>query len=659
MKTEVKLLGIALISVAVNAMLSRPVFAIDHNWNATNGRWSVAANWHTITVPGSSDVVYLGVTNYPSPCTSTVDTAGSQCQKIIIGATPGYTGTLEITDGDFTIGSGGAVIGNSGCGTVIQTNGAWNSGGVNLNIGSDADAEGIYQLSGGIVSNYNWAFIGLSGNGTLELSNNGKVSGVQGGTSIGHSNGSTGLVTQTGGTWDNNTRPWYVGNNVGSYGTYQLSGGTLTNCEAIRIGYQGYGKVELSGGSISDASSQTYVGSESGSTGVVEPRGGTWDNANKTLYIGNLSGSDGTYQLSGGTLTNCLDIRIGHYGNGTFELNGSGEIQGCTTYIGQENGGVGQVTQTGGTWNNSSNSMYIGYNAGSEGTYQLSAGLLTNCAGFRIGRYGKGTFELSGSGHATKLRGLIVGRYSGSTGIVIQTGGSIDLDAEWPNIGQYSGSSGRYEISGGVFSNYSTCYLGNLGSGTLVISTNGLIGASPAWASMQIGFGSGGTGLIQQTGGTFNNPLNHQVFVARSGSGTYEISGGILTNLYDLRLGVGSGTGTFHIIGSDASIHIDGYSHENANSKLKVAPDSQGISAINVGGNIDLDGPLNVDFTGYIGKSADLVLIDYTGTRTGQFAATNILGSDWTADVEYDDIGKQVKLTNIDGPPTGSTLFFR
>jgi len=407
--------------MALSALITS-ASAVDHYWNATNDRWSVATNWHTTTVPGASDVVYIGLTNYPSPGTSTVDTAGSECQRILIGASIGHTGVLKIVDGDFTVGSGGTTIGSAGDGTVIQTNGSWNSGGVNLNIGS-VGAEGLYQLSGGVVSNYSWGFIGLSGNGTFELSDNGEVSGVAGGTSVGNSSGSTGLLTQTGGTWNNNGRPWYAGNSAGSHGTYQISGGILTNCEAIRIGHLGYGKVELSGGSISGSTAPTYVGNENGGTGVVAQSGGVWNNNDKSLYVGNLAGSDGTYQLSGGTLTNCLDIRLGYFGDGTFELSGSGEMRGATTYIGQENGGVGEVIQTGGVWNNDSNTMYVGHLAGSEGAYRLSAGALTNCNGFRVGSDGKGTFELSGSGEARMLRGFIVGWHNGATGIAYQTGG--------------------------------------------------------------------------------------------------------------------------------------------------------------------------------------------------------------------------------------------
>ncbi|MBT3193703.1 MAG: hypothetical protein HN341_14240, partial [Verrucomicrobia bacterium] len=331
---------------------------------------------------------------------------------------------------------------------------------------------------------------------------------------------------------------------------------------------------------------------------------------------------------------------------------------GTSTLIGHANGATGTVTQTGGIWDNNSRDLVVGNQAGSIGTYQLSGGVLTNCSVVYVGNNGIGTFELSGSGEVNgSTASTFISYANGSTGTVTQSGGTWNNNAQSLVIGSQAGAVGTYQLSGGVLTNCETIYIGNSGSGTFELSASGLVTGSPAWKRTTIGESAGSAGLFVQTGGTFNNADNHRIDVGNNGTGTYQLSGGVVTNLRYLSVGRSSGTGTAHITGDDASIHVAEFSIHNAASKMKVAPDSGGISVVNASGNITLNGTLEVDLANRT-NTADLVLIDYGGTRTGQFAATNILTQFWSADIEYDDVGKQVKLINI-SPPGGSIYRFR
>lgn len=99
------------------------------------------------------------------------------------------------------------------------------------------------------------------------------------------------------------------------------------------------------------------------------------------------------------------------------------------------------------------------------------------------------------------------------------------------------------------------------------------------------------TGHFNQTGGSLTTTEDLRLGYA-GGVGTYTISAGTLD--VDGTLFVGSGgTGTFHIIGNQAGIEVDGYS-QNAASTLELT--INGISPINVDGTISLAGALDVEF---------------------------------------------------------------
>ena len=231
-----------------------------------------------------------------------------------------------------------------------------------------------------------------------------------------------------------------LGFNVGSSGTYALSGGSLS-ADSQFIGWYGSGAFTQSGGTNTTAN---------------------------FFNLGFNVGSSGTYTLSGGSLSADSPF-IGNYGSGAF-------------------------TQTGGT-NSVGNYLFLGFYAGSNGTYALSDGSLSADTQF-IGYHGSGAFTQTG-GTNTLVNYLSLGDLAGGSGIYTLGGGtgSPVLSAQNEYIG--NSGSGAFTQLGGTNTVSNTLTLArNSGSS----GAYNLIGGSLSAATVNINSG----GFFNQTGGTLS-----------------------------------------------------------------------------------------------------------------------------------------------------------
>ena len=117
------------------------------------------------------------------------------------------------------------------------------------------------------------------------------------------------------------------------------------------------------------------------------------------FYLGYNSQSNGHYALGGGSL-------------GTSE-----------EFVGE--GGIGVFTQSGGT--NNGTYVYLGFYAGSSGTYNLSRGYLSVPRSLIVGTSGAGTFTQSGGTNQTTA--LVLAGSAGSWGTYELDGGLLRLSA--------------------------------------------------------------------------------------------------------------------------------------------------------------------------------------------------------------------------------------
>ena len=245
-----------------------------------------------------------------------------------------------------------------------------------------------------------------------------------------------------------------------------------------------------------------------------------------SVYVGCLSGSSGgTYSQSGGTVETSV-VCLGVLSNGTnaaslgtYNLSSNATLVLSTNstgtdgeYIGLNGNGI--FNQTGGS--NSTTNFYIGtYGNGSNpaslGIYNLSNGGTLSVSGTNgeyIGLSGDGVFNQTGGSNSAV--NLYIGTFTNSTG---------------------PAAVGNYNLSNGATLSGSEC----------------------------VGFS--GTGVFKQTGGS---NVTNSLFIAyaSTASGTYSLSGGVLTSTSTVNagqftqsggtagLGTVTGTGTMTLGGS-------------------------------------------------------------------------------------------------------------
>ncbi len=244
------------------------------------------------------------------------------------------------------------------------------------------------------------------------------------------------------------------------------------------------GSIYLSGGLVLSGTGSINLGG--GDLTTNDPQstmsGGSLSVTNH--YVGN--GGTGAFTQSGGTnsISQCLYLGFNPGDSGTYNLSGSGQISAASyEYIGFS--GTGLFTQSGGT-NSLGNVLYLGNNAGSYGMYGLSGSGLLSTNSETVGYFGAGIFTQSGGSNS--INGFLY-------------------------LSDCSGSSGNYSLSG---------------SGRLFVEYYEYVGYAA-------------TGFFSQAGGT-----NSAYALDLGGSGTYNLSGGLLIVS---SLGQGSWTSTFNFSG--------------------------------------------------------------------------------------------------------------
>jgi hypothetical protein len=555
------------------------------NWIGGNSDWNTATNWDSGVVPGSGDTVNVVNTDGTSP-TITYDYVGPvfSLQSLRVSALDGTESFLMSTAG-LTISASGVDLGYSGNGSTLsgvgvltQSAGVNSSGQILMGVGS-LDY-GSYVLNGNGTVTTGELYVGFGGSGDFEQSDG-----------------------------ENTVSVLHLAWLAGSTGSYNLSSsGSMTATAREEIGVRGPGSFVQSGGVnvVGTGSSNQllfgylYLGRGTGSSGTYRLSSGSLI-ANSYEEVG--YGGTGILSQSGGTntITTALQVAYNSGSTGSYALSGTSSVLTPLEYIGYS--GSGSFNQSGGTNNIrsvtftqffKSDFLYLGYNVGSTGTYELSgtgtlsAGYYLNRAapmeggGEYVGFSGTGIFNqsggtnfinanlgtvlcvacntgsngiyiLSGTGSLTVQGNEIVG-YSGS-GLFDQSGGvNINFGVE---LGANPGSTGTYEQSGGI--NYlpsSTLYLGANSGSTGAYTLTGAGSLSVGRAEY---VGNSGAGVFNQSGGT--NTINGSLYLGynEDASGSYTLSGnGSLISKTEV---VGNNGGNFYQTGGTNSVgqlYVDG-----------------------------------------------------------------------------------------------------
>jgi autotransporter-associated beta strand protein len=234
---------------------------------------------------------------------------------------------------------------------------------------------------------------------------------------------------------------------------------------------------------------------------------------------------------------------INNYSGGTSVLAGTcaltGSIRSSTVLVGGS--GTASFTQSGGT-NSISSVLYVGYGAGGAGCYSLNGTGSLSAPNERIGYSGGGSFAQSGGTMTVPY--LCLGYSSGSNGAYTLSAGSLSITTTTGGLcvgGLSAGSTGSLTQSGGTISigNFCGFNVGCGGSGTYTL-TGGLLSGAPG--SLGLSVGAGGTGTFIQSGGTHS--LTNALYVGYESTGTYCLSGGQLAAPTEILGFLASGTFT-------------------------------------------------------------------------------------------------------------------
>jgi T5SS/PEP-CTERM-associated repeat protein len=192
------------------------------------------------------------------------------------------------------------------------------------------------------------------------------------------------------------------------------------------------------------------------------------------------------------------------------------------------NSGRGSVTQTGGTTTISgTNSLFLGNNAGSVGSYSLGGtGSLSVTGNENIGLSGTGSFTQSGGSNSLTLD-MVVGFTSGALGTYTMNGGTFTTGGTqyigYSATGSGGQSGGTFNHSGGMNTVSSGLYLGYNAGAT---GAYNLSGAAVLESQQSEFIGLSGTGTFTQTGGTNFVGLHLFIGYFSNSTGRYEQTGG-------------------------------------------------------------------------------------------------------------------------------------
>lgn len=526
--------------------------------------------------------------------------------------------------------------GGTGMGTIILNAANTLSGGMNV------ENTKVIIPTGGVINSQNTAggavAVGTVTNApaTLEVSG-GTINANAGGGSfvVGSASGADARLIMSKGVVNASSEFW-VGNNGGATGTFELSGGAVTAGSWLAVGRNlATGTVNLSGGTLTKAGGGgTYVVIGSvGGTGIVNQTGGELNATAGGIRMGELGGTtpsqNTVWNMQAGTSTVNGEINVGWRSShatwnvsGTATVNATGRlVVGAETWNTAANGGlvsngnpIGTVNISGGSVTFTGQDSRIGGDqamtngnsaAGAQGFVNVSGGSLNFGGNLQIGANGQGTMTISGTG--------LVNSYQG-----------------YPVVGRYAGSIGELNVDGGTFTQGGAnnfLIIGEEGSGTLNLES-GLVDVH----NLRIGLLAGSSGTVNLNGGTLATNFIQKgdassTAMLRFNGGTLKAkadSGDLLAGLAPAAINVDGGGAVFDTDGFNVTVTQGLAPGTGTGGLTKKGLGTLNLEGVNTytGATVVETGRLNVN--GALSGSAVTVNAGASVGGTGTFGALNI-----------------------------------
>lgn len=277
------------------------------------------------------------------------------------------------------------------------------------------------------------------------------------------------------------------------------------------------------------------------------------------FYLGYAAGQSGNAVVStGGLLTTSIDVQVGAAGTGNMTLDG-GSVQSRRVIAAAQQGAAGTITiSNGGQWTTTELAQ-VGLAGTGTLTVTGTGSLVSIGTEVRVGDQstGNGTLQVLAAGALTVGGRLYVGNQG--SGMLLVDNASVS--SESGALGNYASGTGHATVqNNGQWTMTGPLYVGNNGGGTLDIT-------------------SGGT--VQSTGG--------YIGYTNTSTGAVTISDGRWTNNDSLRVGQ-AGTGSLTVNSGGSVSNTDAY--------LAYLPGSTGNVTVNAGGSWTSTGTLNVGHNG-------------------------------------------------------------
>ncbi len=302
--------------------------------------------------------------------------------------------------------------------------------------------------------------------------------------------------------------------------------------------------------------------------GTAGTNGGSW------MFVGQ-DNSAGTYNLAN---TGSPGAGITGFAQGSGSLNATGNL--LVGAFGDNRTGTIRVN-TSGTLA-VSGELFIGDSQNSTGNFLLESGTMTANNKIFVGNNkANGTLTMSG-GTLTKTGGdeTFVGRDQG-TGTITQSGGTLTLNHNL-YVGQSSGSTGTYNISGSSVLNVARDFVVGRESGTGTLNMTGGTITKTGDEKFIVGHNNG-VGTVVQSGGTIS--ANNELYIGNenaSASGTYTLSGtGALNVSNEVVVGRESGTGVLNVDGGTLTTSGNGNMYVGRRNGTGTLNQSAGTISVN------------------------------------------------------------------------------
>lgn len=470
-------------------------------------------------------------------------------------------GTLNILNGSLNLGQLGtsAAQGTSGIVSIDGGNLAVSGAGGDLTIGVNSSA--TFTQTGGVttvtdrtsVGRFNGDNSSFTLNGGAQFTT-GEFFATQGTVADGRSNDVTINISNATLT-SNGTIS--VGQNASNRGAFNASTGAVVSGTTVFIGRDSTADctLNLSGDATFTATGAVAIGANS-ATRAGWTMADTASATTAAVTVGNNSSSRASWAMSGSATAKTAAVTIGTSSSTSASWSVTGSAAASTGNVsvgaGTSNGASLSLSQTASV--SSSGTITVGSGTANNAKLTVSGGTLTSTGNVFVGRgnstnstftmtggvINAGNFFLLGNGNDLPIDGVK------ATVLANHSGGTIRSLVSNVTVGDYEADV-TYNVSGTAEVDSAFSVLVGRRVGTSVLNQTG--GSVTAAKGVRIG--------DQQPNA--NEPLD----IVRSANGTYQISAGTLTANVDVptrdALSIGAaGTGTFRVVGQDATINING-----------------------------------------------------------------------------------------------------